>query len=158
MLSLMKRGSFGKRDPYYKKGDYNAQCDRCDFKRKASEMKMQWNNLFVCYPECWEARNAQDFLRGFPDHQSVPIARPPQTDVFLTTGIETTIGADEATGQTTITVASSTGMTAAEKIAIILDIGTIHATTVSSVTNSTTIVIDDALTGKASSGNRVYTY
>ena len=158
MPSRMKRGAFGKRDPYYKKGDWNVICDRCGFKRKASECRMQWNNLFVCYPECYEERNAQDFLRGFPDHQSVPIARPEQTDVFLTTGIETTIGADEATGQTIITVDSSTGMSAEEKIAIVLDIGSLHTTTIGSVTNSTTIVIDDALPSKASKDNRVYTY
>lgn len=158
MPSRMKRGSFGRRDPYYKKGDWNVICDQCGFKRKASECRMQWNNLFVCADTCWEARNAQDFLRGFPDHQSVPVSRPPQTDVFLTTGIETTIGADEETGQTTITVDSSTGMAATSRIAIILDNGNLHTTTISSVTNSTTIVIDDALTGKASDGNRVYTY
>ena len=150
--------SFGRRDPYYKKGDYNAICDRCGFKRKASECRMQWNNLFVCADTCWEARNAQDFLRGFPDNQSVPIARPEPTDIFQTDGTETSIGSDEAAGQTTLTVDSSAGMSAADNIVITLDAGSIHTTTIGSVTNSTTIVIDDALPSKASEGNRIYTF
>lgn len=75
----------GKRD-YYKDGDYNVQCDRCGAKFKASECAMEWDNLFVCKANCWEPRHPQDFLKGIPDDQRVPVARPRNTK-FLTTTV-----------------------------------------------------------------------
>lgn len=77
----------GKRD-YYKRGDWNAICDRCGIKYKASELKMEWDNLFVC-DDCWEVRHPQDFVRGLRDDQTVPIARPRPPDLFITTANET---------------------------------------------------------------------
>ena len=65
----------------YIKGDYNAICDRCGFKFKASEMKMTWDNLFVCGPD-WEPRQPQDFVRGVRDNQLVSIPRPEGPDTF----------------------------------------------------------------------------
>ena len=39
------------------RGDWNAICDRCGFKFKASELKKTWDNLYVCdcsvIPEAW---------------------------------------------------------------------------------------------------------
>lgn len=67
---------------YAKRGDYNAICDICGFKYKASELKLDWKNAFSC-PECWEPRHPQDFLRGVPDKQFVPIARPEGPDVNI---------------------------------------------------------------------------
>ena len=68
----------------YIKGDYNAICDRCGYKRKASDMRPQWNNLFVCVDTCWEPRHPQDFVRGKKDKQRVPVPRPESTDKFYT--------------------------------------------------------------------------
>lgn len=56
-------------------GAYNAICDRCGFKFKNYECKLEWNNLFVC-KDCWEPRQPQDLLKGRADDTSVPIARP----------------------------------------------------------------------------------
>ena len=72
----------GKRD-YFAIGDYNAICDRCGAKFKASECKMEWDNLFVCQ-WCWEERQPQDFVRGVKDDQRVPIARTRGTLQFIT--------------------------------------------------------------------------
>jgi len=77
----------GKRD-YLKHGDWNAICDRCGIKYKASELKMEWDNLFVCN-DCWEERHPQDFVRGLRDDQTVPIARPRPPDLFITAENET---------------------------------------------------------------------
>jgi hypothetical protein len=71
---------------------------------------------------------------------------------------ETTIGADEASGQTTITVTSSTGMTADDYVGIEQDDGALHWSTIATVSDSTTIIINDALTDDAASGNKVYAY
>lgn len=72
--------------------------------------------------------------------------------------VSTTIGADEAAGQTTLTLTSTSGMTANDYIGIVLDSGDFQWTTISSITNATTLVVASALTGAASSGNAVYAY
>lgn len=72
--------------------------------------------------------------------------------------IHTTISADEAASQTTLSVTSSTGMATSDKVGIVMDSGGIHWTTISSIPDSTSIIIASAITGAASSGNRVYTY
>ena len=56
-------------------GDWNAICDRCGFKFKASQLKEEWTGLQVC-KECWEPRHPLDFERGIPDDPSVPWTRP----------------------------------------------------------------------------------
>lgn len=70
----------------------------------------------------------------------------------------TTIGADEAASQTTLTLTSTSGITANDYIGIELDAGTRQWTTVSSVTNSTTLVVATGLTSAAASGNTVVAY
>ncbi len=67
---------------YYKKGDYNAICDRCGFKFKASQMLKTWDGLLVDRT-CWEPRQPLDFLRVYPEHLGVPIARPEADDEFV---------------------------------------------------------------------------
>ena len=70
----------------YRPGDYYAICDQCGFRYFASEMKMQWNNLFTC-PQCYEEKHPQ-YVDPKPLHekQRVTIHRPEQSDVFLAPG------------------------------------------------------------------------
>ena len=70
----------------------------------------------------------------------------------------TTLGGAEAVGQTTLTVTSSTGMLARQRIEIDDDNGGTHSTTITSVTDGTTIIVDDALTVACASGNAVRFY
>jgi len=64
----------GKAD-YLSLGDWNALCDVCGFKFKASMLKFRWDNLYTC-PRCWEERHPQDFIRGVQDIQTPPWVRP----------------------------------------------------------------------------------
>ena len=75
-----------------------------------------------------------------------------------TTVVETTLSAAEASGQTVISVTSSTGMTAADNVGIKLDDDSIHWTTIVSVDSSTQITITTATASAAASGKNVYTY
>jgi len=70
----------------------------------------------------------------------------------------TTISADEASGQTTLSVTTSAGMATSDQIGIECDDGTMHWTTISSVPDGTSVIIDTALDDEASSGNRVFWY
>lgn len=62
-------------------GNWNAICDRCGSKFKASRLRKTWDNLMCC-EKCWEPRQPQDFARGIPDDMSVPWSRGPTEDVF----------------------------------------------------------------------------
>lgn len=70
----------------------------------------------------------------------------------------TTIGADEAAGQTSLTVASITGIANADTIGIVLDDGTMHWTTVNGAPSGTTVVVTSALPSAAASGKSVYAF
>lgn len=56
-------------------GDYNSLCDICGFKFKASELKKDWQGLYLC-PDDYQARHPQDFLKGVKDNPSIPWSRP----------------------------------------------------------------------------------
>jgi hypothetical protein len=108
-------------------------------------------------------RGADLFLR-----EEVTLFLQPQTQSYSlgTSGsahatasfVETTLSAAEASGQTVISVTSSTGMTAADNVGIKMDDDSIHWTTIVSVDSSTQITITTATDAAASSGNKVYAY
>jgi hypothetical protein len=66
----------------YDKGDWNAICDVCGRKYKASLLKQRWDGLMCC-PQDWEIRQPQDFVRGVPDPQLVPFVRDEPSDSFI---------------------------------------------------------------------------
>jgi len=70
----------------------------------------------------------------------------------------TTIRTDEALGQSSIEVTTTSGMTAGDYICIEQDDDTLHKTTIASVTDGDTVVITNVTTDEASAGNRVYWY
>lgn len=63
---------------YYKSGDWNAICDRCGFRFKASSLKKDWQGLMVC-EEDFERRHPMDFLKVTPDKIAVPWTRSEPT-------------------------------------------------------------------------------
>ena len=109
----------------------------------------------------WVADGADIFLRTEsilflqPNTQSYALTTAEITDTI--TG-ETTLSAAEASGQTVISVTSSTGMTAADRIGIKMDDNTIHWTTIVTVDSSTQVTITVATDDDAASGNKVYAY
>ena len=72
--------------------------------------------------------------------------------------VETAIGADEASGQTSITVDSITGISSGDQIGVEQDDGSMHWTTVNGAPSGTTVVLTAALTDEAADGNKIYTY
>ena len=61
-------------------GNWNAVCDVCGQKYKASQLRKRWDGLMVCSHD-WEQRHPQDFLRVPHDNPAVPWARP-EADIF----------------------------------------------------------------------------
>lgn len=73
------------------------------------------------------------------------------------TYVQTTLSTDEALGSTSLSLTSTTGMSASDNIGIVLDDGTIHWTTISGAPGAPT-TIATGLASAASSGNIVFTY
>jgi hypothetical protein len=71
----------------FEPGTWNAICDRCGFKYKARQLRLEWTNFRVCSGPgtngCWEPKHPQEKVRGKADHQAVPWTRPEPPDDFL---------------------------------------------------------------------------
>jgi hypothetical protein len=65
---------------YFVPGEWNAICDQCGRKYKASQLRKRWDGLMVCQDD-WETRHPQDFVRGVKEDTSVPWTRPEPADV-----------------------------------------------------------------------------
>ncbi len=88
-------------DNYYKKGSWNAVCQRCGFKKKAEEIQKEWTGLLVCR-DCYELRHPQDFIKAVPEKQTLPWQAPEPTDTFITVDyVDSTTGTQDAVGNPT---------------------------------------------------------
>jgi len=64
-------------------GDWNALCDSCGRKFKASSLRKRWDGLMVCEHD-FENRHPSDFLRVQRERITVPFSRPyPSQDTYL---------------------------------------------------------------------------
>lgn len=112
-------------------------------------MVKRWQSSGV---HLWSEREATLFLvKG----QSSYILGEGSSEHATTSFTETTLSADEASGQTELSLTSSTGLAVGDYLGVVLDDNTIHWSTVTVVSPPT---INDALTGNAASGNAVYYY
>lgn len=59
-----------------------AICDASGFKFPLKSLVKQWDGAMV-HPKFLDRRNPQDFVRGVPDRQDLPYARPEAPDVFI---------------------------------------------------------------------------
>jgi hypothetical protein len=80
------------------------------------------------------------------------------TDNATETYTATTLSAAAASGASTISVTSATGIVTAYNIGIVLDSGSIFWTTVNGAPVGTVVTLAATLTGSAAAGNAVYIY
>lgn len=132
----------------YDAGDAPSAEESADAVLALNLMVKEWSVLGIDVP--WR-QTITLFLQ--PDTQSYTIG--PSGSHATLSYVETTLSADAALGATTITLASTTGLTAADSIGVKLDDGTIHWTT---IVNPATTSITTGLASAASSGNAVYAY
>ena len=67
---------------YYVPGDWNAICEVCGRKVKASALRQRWDGFMVCSRD-WEPRHPQDFVKPKADKISVPWTSNPE-DIDIT--------------------------------------------------------------------------
>lgn len=118
------------RADFWEGGTWNAVCAQCNRKRKANEMQqlppgVPGAGMYVCYPEHWDARHPQEFVRAVPDVMTTLWAQPGSEDQVFSiactqagtanaitlTSTQTTIG--PFTGQILEFTATTTNTTAA---------------------------------------------
>lgn len=159
-------------------GSYNFALDRDSIIKRAMQMINLINinqtargadhayavDILQSMIKLWQAEGIQMWNRKqatlFPAYQtqSYSISNSASSAHCANTYVNTTISTDEASGQTVLSITSTTGMTAADYIGIELDDGTRQWTTIVSVDSTTQLTVTAALTGAAAEGNTVVTY
>ena len=75
----------------YVTGEWRVICDRCGFRYHDVHLRREWTGLMTCHGpmtnDCWEPRNAQDFVRGVRDKQSPEWSRPLPDPIFTSATI-----------------------------------------------------------------------
>lgn len=74
------------RPDYFAPGDYNAICDGCGAKLKASALAKDWKGFYKCV-RCWEPRQPQDFVRSRNGPEPTPVAFVREPPAFTFTGL-----------------------------------------------------------------------
>lgn len=67
----------------YVPGDHLVACDRCGFKRYASECKKTWDGWLVCFPECWEEKHPSLEPHKLPSDRITPKDIRPEKYYFI---------------------------------------------------------------------------
>lgn len=80
------------------------------------------------------------------------------TDHYTASFVETTTSAASASGASTLTVTSITGLSSADNIGVYQDDGTVHWTTINGAPSGSTVTLTAVLTDAVSSGAVVYAY
>jgi hypothetical protein len=109
----------------------------------------------------WRYREGKMFLVDGTNEYTLPPTASTNYACDVSELSETTLDADEASGQTTLSVTSTSqgaGFANSDVILVVQDDDTIHATTISSFVTDDTVTIASATTAAASSGNKVYVY
>lgn len=144
---------------HYVPGSFYRTDDRTGFPQRAEQTRKQWDGLIVD-ENVWEARQPQDLVKGVPDNQSVPDARPLGSNVFVGP-ISTQTTANASIGATSLTVQGTAGFAGGSKVGVITDFdnGAVFFTHVNGTPSSATALpLTDALPYPVSSGNTVTLY
>ncbi len=123
---------------------------------RAERTKLEWTGLYVDR-KLWEARNAQDFVRGVKDDQTVPDARPLPPPLFVGP-IFTTLARVANVGDTFIYLESTFGFTAGGPLGVMLANGEVFNTTQVGAPAADGVTIANALPLGAPVGYQVQAY
>jgi hypothetical protein len=124
-------------------------------RRKLNLIVKQWTSQLDFAPglKMWTRRTGYLFLQEDQTKYSLG----PSGDHATETYVQTTLSTDEAIGSTSLSLTSTTGMSASDNIGIVLDDGSIHWTTISGAPGAPT-TIATGLASAATSGNVVFAY
>lgn len=113
---------------HFRPGSFYRVDDRTGFPQRAERTKQQWDNLIVD-EGVWEPRQPQDFVRGVPDKQNVPDARPDSPPAFEGP-LYYTLAATAPPLATVIDLQDASGIAIGDYLGIVLEDGSIFQTIV----------------------------
>lgn len=143
---------------HYKLGSFYRVDDRTGFPQRAERTRMEWTGLIVDQAR-WEPRQPQDLVKGVPDIQSVPDARPLSQNIYVgPISAQTTENA--VVGQTAIPVQTIFGFYQGAKVGCMLDLdgGAVFFTTLAVAPSGTTLTLSEPLPYTMASGNLITLY
>lgn len=143
---------------HFKMGSFYRTDDRTGFPQRAERTRKEWNNLIVD-TTVWEPRQPQDLVKGVPDIQSVPDARPLGQNVYVgPISVQTT--ANATVGQTSIPVQTTFGFYNGASVGCMLDLdgGTVFFTTIAAPPTGLNLVLASGLPYTMASGNLITLY
>lgn len=125
-------------------------------RRKLNLIIKQWVSQIDFAPglKMWTRRRA--YL--LPQKGQVSYSMGPSGDHATESYVATTLSSAAATSDATIVVASSSGMSSGDAIGIVLDIGTVHWTTINGAPAGNTVTLTAVMPSSAASGKTVWTY
>jgi len=132
-------------------GEPASGADTQDASRALNLMIKGWVGQGI---DIWLRQTCTLFLDGTSQNYSLG----PSGDHFTASYVETAVALDIAASGTTLTVLSTTGMTAADNIGIKLDDLSLHWDTISSVDSATQITLTTGVASAATAGRNVYAY
>ena len=143
---------------HFKMGSFYRTSDRTGFPTRAENTRMEWNNLIV-EDKVWEPRQPQDLVKGVPDIQSVPDARPLGANVFVGP-ISVQITAAAVIGQTIIPVQTTFGFYVGAKVGCMTDQdgGSVFFTTIAVPPSGFNLQLSQGLPYPMASGNLITLY
>lgn len=143
---------------HFRLGSFYRVDDRTGFPQRAERTRFEWNGLIVDQAR-WEPRQPQDLVKGVPDIQSVPDARPLGANVYVgPISVQTTAAA--VLGQTSIPVQSIFGFYQGAKVGCMTDLdgGSVFFTTIASPPTGSNLVLSQGLPYSMASGNLITLY
>lgn len=121
-------------DRHYVPGDWYFLDDRTGFKTRAARARERWDGVMTSGTH-WDPRQPQDLVQGVVDDQTVPWARPRQTNQF--TVLATVVTAFAGRGSLSMQVQSTVGFSVGDVCQVPLDNGDLFQFTLSAVGNGT---------------------
>lgn len=143
---------------HFKMGSFYRTDDRTGFPQRAERTRKEWNNLIVD-EKVWEPRQPQDLVKGVPDIQSVPDARPLGQNIYVGP-ISVATTANAVIGQTVIPVQTIFGFYNGAKVGCMTDQdgGAVFFTTIALAPVGFNLVLATGLPYTMASGNLITLY
>lgn len=137
-------------------GSFYRTDDRSGFVNRAENTKQEWNELIVS-KKLWEPRQPQDFVKGVADNQFVPDSRS-ENPALWQGPLNYQLVNDYAVGATFLALNYTAGISADDKVGVMLDTGAYFNTSVVGSPSGGGITIAAPLPDTASMGNIVTDY
>ena len=124
--------------------------------RRLNMLVKQWQGRQDFAPglKMWSRKRGNLFLSGSSGQYTVG----PGGTGWATSFTQIATTAASASGSSTITVSSISGLSSGDNIGIVLDSQAIQWTTINGAPSGSTVTLTATLTGHVASGNTVYTY